>query len=64
MKRVGMVPPGAKPNQPTPDYRGAVERSIDIIGGRWKAVILFRLMEGTLRFGELHRRVPGVTQQI
>lgn len=47
-----------------PVYLCAIERSIDIIGGRWKAIILFHLMEGTRRFGELQRLVPAVTQQM
>ncbi len=45
-------------------YLCPVERAIDIIGGRWKAVILFCLMEKTCRFGELRRLITGVTQQM
>ncbi|MEO1146927.1 MAG: helix-turn-helix domain-containing protein, partial [Cyanobacteria bacterium J06638_22] len=37
---------------------------LDLIGGKWKSVILFRLMEGTKRFNELHRLIPRVTQRI
>jgi len=43
-------------------YLCPVERAVDVIGGRWKAVILFELMASTRRFGELHRRLPGITQ--
>jgi len=41
-----------------------VEAALDVVGGKWKAVILFRLMEGTRRFNELRRLLPNVTQRM
>jgi len=35
---------------------------ISVIGGKWKPEILWHLKSGPLRFGELLRRVEGVTQ--
>lgn len=42
----------------------AMEASVAIIGGKWKGVILFHLLEGTLRFNELHRRTLGITPRL
>jgi DNA-binding HxlR family transcriptional regulator len=34
-----------------------------IIGGKWKTVILFHLMDGTLRYNELRKTMPSVTER-
>ena len=41
-----------------------VEATIDLIGGKYKALILWHLSEGTLRFSELHKRIPGATAKM
>jgi DNA-binding HxlR family transcriptional regulator len=41
-----------------------VERSLDFIGGKWKSVVLYHLLDGTKRFNELRRLLPGVTQRM
>lgn len=33
-----------------------------MIGGKWTLLILYNLSTGILRFGELHRLMPSVTQ--
>lgn len=40
------------------------EITLGIMGGRWKAVILWYLRKRTRRFGELHRLIPAATQQM
>ncbi len=37
---------------------------IDMIGGRWKVLSLWNLRDGTRRFTELRRLMPGVTQKM
>ena len=37
---------------------------IDLIGGRWKVLALWRLLDGPKRFTELRRLMPGITQKM
>ena len=41
-----------------------VEATLSLLDGKWKGVILFHLMEGTLRFNEIRRKLPAVTQRM
>lgn len=42
-----------------------VERALRILEGRWKLVIMFHLFGGkVLRFSELERAIPGVSQKM
>ena len=42
----------------------SVEVTLDLIDGKWKGVILYHLQEGRLRFGELRKRLPRITQRM
>ncbi|MCA1993582.1 MAG: helix-turn-helix transcriptional regulator [Coleofasciculus sp. S288] len=42
----------------------AVERTLEVIGGRWKVLILRELFQGVKRFGQLHRALHGITQKM
>ena len=42
----------------------AVEATLSVIGGLWKPVLLFHLLEGKLRFNALCRLVPNATQRM
>jgi DNA-binding HxlR family transcriptional regulator len=42
----------------------AVETTLNVIGGRWKVLIIRELMDGVKRFGELQRSLHGITQKM
>ncbi|WP_210245289.1 winged helix-turn-helix transcriptional regulator [Martelella alba] len=41
----------------------AVESALEVIGGKWKGVILFHLLDGAMRFSEIRRAVGSITQR-
>lgn len=41
-----------------------VEATIQLIGGKYKAVILWHLMGQTLRYSEIHKRMPRATDKM
>ena len=45
-------------------YGCAVELAVDVIGGRWRPVILAHLKEGVHRYGELRRRMPDISEKM
>src|ERR1700730_12662289 len=64
-EKVGYTPK-SKCDQYTPESaaEGVIE-AIRVIEGRWKMTILFHLFDkGTLRFSELERAIPSVSQKM
>lgn len=38
--------------------------TVDVIGGKWKGIVLYHLIDGPVRFNELRRMMPETTQRI
>jgi DNA-binding HxlR family transcriptional regulator len=64
-KKVGYSPTG-KLSDVTPDMAArGVESAFKMLEGRWKMVILFQLFDrSVLRFSELERAIPAVSQKM
>ena len=41
-----------------------VEATLELIGGKWKGMVLYYLLNGRLRFSELKRQIGCVTQRM
>ncbi|MBL1067956.1 helix-turn-helix domain-containing protein [Streptomyces sp. 7-21] len=49
---------------PRRPYTCGIDAAIDVVGGKWKVLILWALHEETRRFGELRRLIPGVSEKV
>ncbi|GGW81241.1 winged helix-turn-helix transcriptional regulator [Streptomyces lomondensis] len=45
-------------------YVCGIDAAMDVIGGKWKVLILWALNERPCRFGELRRELPGITEKV
>ncbi|MEO3786900.1 helix-turn-helix domain-containing protein [Actinocorallia sp. B10E7] len=45
-------------------YVCGIDAAIDVVGGKWKVLILWALGESPRRFGELRHDLPGVTEKV
>ncbi len=45
-------------------YSCGLEAALEVVGGKWKPLVLWRLAPGARRFGELRRLVPGISEKM
>ncbi len=48
----------------TGPYICGIDAAMDVVSGKWKSLILWELDNGTRRFGELRRGLPGVSEKM
>ncbi|KGO33084.1 winged helix-turn-helix transcriptional regulator [Desulfoprunum sp.] len=46
------------------EYRCGIDVTLAVVGGKWKASILWHLAQQTMRFSELQRRFPDITRKM
>ena len=46
------------------DENCPVRRSLKILGGKWTLLILFQINERVIRYGELKRAIPGISEKM
>lgn len=46
------------------EYHCSMELTLELIGGKWKPLIIWYLAENTMRFSELKRTLPNVTHKM
>ena len=48
----------------TSDENCPVRRSLALLGGKWTLLILFQINERVIRYGELKRAIPGISEKM
>lgn len=46
------------------EYTCGLDAAVDVIGGKWKPLILWELHVATRRFGDLRRHLPGISEKM
>jgi DNA-binding HxlR family transcriptional regulator len=45
-------------------YGCPVEFALDVLGGKWKTVILARLKQSSMRYSDLRRMIPALSEKM
>ncbi|HEX3501363.1 MAG TPA: helix-turn-helix domain-containing protein [Stellaceae bacterium] len=45
-------------------YSCGLEASLEVVGGKWKVLILWALRTAPRRFGALRREIPGISEKM
>lgn len=53
----------SKKNPPCDEYC-PVKASLGLLGGKWTLMILFQINENVMRYGELKRAIPSISEKM
>lgn len=45
-------------------YKCSLEAAMDVLGGKWRSLIIWHLLEEKLRFSEIQKIVPGISKKV
>jgi DNA-binding HxlR family transcriptional regulator len=64
-EKVSDAPESKRPEYTAVSAAQGIEQALKLIDGRWKLLILFNLFgEQVLRFSDLERAIPGISQKM
>jgi len=46
------------------DENCPVRRSLQLLSGKWTLLVLFQINENIVRYGELRRKIPGISEKM
>jgi DNA-binding HxlR family transcriptional regulator len=49
---------------PTSDATCPVRKTLGVLGGKWTLLILFQINNRVIRYGELKRTIPGISEKM
>lgn len=45
-------------------YKCSLAATMDVLGGKWRSLILWHLIKENLRFNEIQKIVPGISKKV
>jgi len=46
------------------EYKCSLEATMDVLGGKWRSLILWHLIKEDLRFSQIQKIVPGISKKV
>jgi len=46
------------------EYKCSLEATMDVLGGKWRSLILWHLIQEDLRFSQIQKIVPGISKKV
>ncbi|MFC5411193.1 winged helix-turn-helix transcriptional regulator [Larkinella bovis] len=59
-----MIPEIKQPVEEVVTTEQVIKKAVEVICGKWRLVIIHLLREKTLRYGEIKRAVPGISEKV